>query len=184
MPTCTKYQSVISLDVPFLGNALIVLFASMVLALISQISINWQPVPLTLQSAMVVLLGLSIGSKRAACAVALYLLEGAFGLPVFAGGAFGFQYLIGPSAGYLWGFVPAAFLAGWMMEQGMCKHFITIFITALLSSSVIFLFGVLHLMSLIGLKQAILVGMNPFLLSEPVKLLGASVMAKFCYKQL
>lgn len=178
-----KYASIISVQGSVLKNALIILLASVVLASISQIAIHlWQPVPISLQSAMVVLLGLTLGSKRAAAAVALYLFEGLVGLPVFAGGLSGFVYLAGPSAGYLWGFLPAAFLAGFLMEKGMAKNVTTIFVTALLSATIIFLCGFLHLQSLIGFQNAYIAGVKPFLAIEPVKLIGVSFLAKLCWK--
>lgn len=183
MLTQTKYLPAITLNRSITQNILIILIANAVLGLVSQCAIHlWWPVPITLQSAMVVLLGLTIGSKRAVAAVALYLLEGAAGLPVFAGGLSGFAFLIGPSGGYLWGFLPAAFSAGFLMEQGMAKNVVMTFIAAILSSSVIFLFGVAHLAMLMGWKKAYEFGLQPFLIVEPIKLAIASVIAVFFWK--
>jgi len=153
--------------------------------LISQVALHlWWPVPITLQSAMVVLLGLTTGSKRAAAAVALYLLEGAIGLPVFAGGLSGLACLIGPSGGFLWGFLPAAFLAGFLMEKGAANQLVSIFATALLASSLIFFFGALHLHAFFNWHHVYLYGVQPFLIIEPVKLLLAAVAAQFCWKKI
>lgn len=178
----TKYHSIFSVNRSLVQNALIVLLASVVLALVSQVAIHvWWPVPMTLQSAMVVLLGLTLGSKRAALAVVLYLCEGAIGLPVFAGGLGGLAILMGPSAGYLCGFLPAAFCAGLLMEKGMAKNIAMIFATAVLSTLIIFLFGFAHLQSLVGFQYAYIYGVKPFLFIEPVKLIAASVLAKLCW---
>lgn len=180
----TKYHSTITLNRSLTQNALIILVANVVLGLVSQFAIHlWWPVPITLQSAMVILLGLAIGSKRAAGAVALYLLEGALGFPVFAGGLAGFAFLIGPSAGYLWGFLPAAFFAGFLMEQGMASNIFLTFIAAILCSSVIFLFGVAHLAMLLGWQKAYTLGIQPFFIVEPIKLAIASVIARFFWSR-
>src|SRR3990167_2787145 len=98
--TNSNYHSIVFADGSRFQDVLIVLLASALLGVISQVAIHlWWPVPITLQSAMVVFMGLTLGSKRAAAAVAAYLLEGALGAPVFAGGLSGFIYLIGPTGG-------------------------------------------------------------------------------------
>jgi len=172
-----KYRPLfLSHDSLFL-NGLVVLLASIVLAIVSQIALPWQPVPLTFQSAMVVLLGLTLGSKRAAAAVALYLLEGVCGLPVFAEGYAGLSVFAMPGAGYLLGFLPAAFITGFLMENGMAKNVFRIFMTALVGTIIIFFCGVLHLQALFGWKNAFAFGVKPFLITEPLKLLIASFIA-------
>lgn len=179
------YHSTITLNRSIAQNILIVILANVLLAFASQFALHlWWPVPITLQSAMVVLLGLTLGSKRAAAAVAMYLVEGAAGLPVFAGGLSGFSFLVGASGGYLWGFLPAAFLAGFLMEQGLAKNIFTTFFAALSSSSVIFLLGVSHLAMLLGWEKAYAFGLQPFLIIEPIKLAIASVIALFCWKDV
>lgn len=177
----TRYRSTFLND-SMTQNVLIVFLASLVLAGASQIALPWQPVPLTFQSAMVVLLGLTLGSKRASAAVALYLLEGACGLPVFAQWYGGIAVFGMSSRGYLIGFLPAAFIAGWMMEKGMAKNVFSIFATALISSAVIFTFGVLRLALLFGWKNAFVFGVQPFLITEPLKLMIATVIARLAWR--
>lgn len=180
----SKYHSVLFVNRSIVTNALIIVLASAFLALISQLALHlFSPVPMTLQSAAVVLLGLTVGSKRATAAVALYLFEGTVGLPVFAGGLSGLPFLIGPSGGYLFGFLPAAFVAGYLMEMGFAKHFFTACVAAFTSAAVIFLAGVLHLQTFIGWEKAYLFGAKPFLLVEPVKLMVVSFFAVFCWKK-
>lgn len=180
----TKYYPALLVNRSTVQNVMIVLISSIALGLVSQVALHlWWPVPVTLQSAMVVLLGLTIGSKRAAAAVVLYLLQGAIGLPVFAGGLSGFIYLVGPSGGFLWGFLPAAFLAGYLMEKGMAKNVFSIFATALVSSAVIFFCGALYLHTFFNWQQVYAFGIQPFLLIEPVKLLIAASLAQFCWKK-
>ena len=182
--THSKYHSTLFSEGSMFQDVLTILLASALLGVISQIAIHlWWTVPVTLQSATVVFLGLTLGSKRAAAAVAAYLIEGALGAPVFAGGYTGFVYLMGPTGGYLWGFLPAAFITGFLMEQGMAENFITAFVAAILGSSVIFLFGVFHLQLMIGWKKAYEIGVEPFLLIESIKLLVASLAATYFWKQ-
>lgn len=183
MTTIARYQNTFLPTQALSRNLLIIFISSIALAAASQISIPWQPVPFTLQSAFVVLLGLSLGAKRATAVVGLYFLEGALGLPVFAGWSAGLACFFSPSGGYLLGFLPAAFVAGWLMERGMAKNFTTTFLCALLSSSIIFLFGILYLHTFVGWQQAYLLGVAPFLLTEPVKLLVASLLAKRYWKK-
>lgn len=184
MTTQAKYHSIVFADGSMTQDVLTVLLASALLGVVSQVAIHlWWPVPITLQSAMVVFLGLTLGSKRAISAVAAYLLEGVLGAPVFAGGLSGFVYLIGPSGGYLWGFLPGAFLAGFLMEKGMARNFLLTFTTAIISASVIFIVGIFHLKLMIGWEKTYEIGVAPFLLSEPVKLLIASFVATFCWKR-
>lgn len=181
MQIAARYQNRFLVSDSVLLNLLLIILGSVVLALASQISIPWQPVPFTLQSTIVALLGLALGARRAVSIVTLYLLEGALGLPVFAGFTFGLPILLGTTAGYLIGFLPAAFIAGWLMEKGFAKNIVSTFMAGLISVSVIFICGVLHLQALIGFKQAILFGVKPFLITEPLKLLLMTWMAKGCW---
>ncbi|OGT51101.1 MAG: hypothetical protein A3E84_04625 [Gammaproteobacteria bacterium RIFCSPHIGHO2_12_FULL_42_13] len=159
----------------FLQEISTILIANLLLALIAQVSIPWQPVPLTFQSVAVVLLGLMLGSQRAVTVVLLYLLEGFSGLPVFAGGLGGFPHF---TFGYLVGFLPAAFMAGWLMERGAARHLVTTYLTAIASAAVIFISGVFYLQFLVGWKTAIAVGITPFLGIELLKLLIASLISR------
>lgn len=178
-----KYHSRLVQSNSLLFQVITILAASIALAAASQITIPWQPVPFTFQSAMVVLLGLVLGAKRATLAVALYLFEAAIGLPVLAGFTGGLPILLGSTAGYLFGFLPAAFLAGFLMERGMAKSVVRIFLTAILSAAVIFAFGVSYLSSLIGWQQAVALGVMPFVLTEPLKLMIASILAAKCWSK-
>lgn len=178
-----RYHNTFLLNQSAIMQSIIVFLASLLLAASSQIVIPWQPIPFTLQSAVVVLLGLTLGSKRSAFAVTLYLFEGAIGLPVFAGFSSGLAALLGSSAGYLFGFLPAAFVAGWLAEQGMARSWLCIFLAGLCSAAVIFVAGVMHLQVIMGWKEAYLLGVQPFLLTEPAKLLLVSLLAKHCWKK-
>lgn len=182
--TPTKYRSTVLQNNSLVKDMFTVLLASLILAVISQISLPWQPVPLTFQSATVVLLGLTLGSKRAAAAVALYLIEGLCGLPVFAEDYAGAAVFMMSTGGYLIGFLPAAFLSGFLMEKGFAKNSVLTFASALIGASLIFLFGILHLQAMIGWHNAYVFGLKPFLITEPVKLLVATGIAKYTWKKI
>lgn len=183
MLSAAKYHNCLLRSNSFMMQSLLIFVSSLILAASAQIVIPWQPVPLTFQSAMVVLLGLALGPRRATLAVGLYLLEGAVGLPVYAGFSGGFSILLGAAAGYLFGFLPAAFIAGWLMEEGMVRSFLTTFITALIGAVVIFACGVAHLQTLLGWQNAFTLGVKPFLITEPIKLLVVAWLAMYCWKK-
>src|SRR3990167_4081018 len=168
----TKYQPTFLVNRSIVQNGLIVLLASVLLSAVSKLFIPWAPVPLTFESATVILLGLTLGSKRAICAVGLYLLQGSLG--VWSTGA---AVLMGPTAGFAFGFLPAAFFAGWMMEKGMASGFIRVFIAALLSTLIVFFCGILWLQAIVGWHDAYAFGVKPFLFVEPAKLIIVSLIA-------
>src|SRR6266550_9324589 len=101
-------------------QVLLVIAGSAIIALAAQIAIPipFSPVPLTMQPLAVLFIGIVLGSSRGAAAATLYLLEGAGGLPVFAQGHGGALWLVGPTAGYLYSYPAAAWLAGWFSQRG------------------------------------------------------------------
>ncbi len=141
------------------------LLGSAVLAASAHVSLPMWPVPATLQSMAVLLLGALGGARLGVTAVALYLLEGAMGLPVFAGGTGGPAVLMGPTAGYLLGFLPAAWIAGQAARGAWWRQ------AALLLAAHLALFvpGVLWLSGLVGLERAWMAGFLVFLPGTVVK---------------
>ncbi|MCS6774751.1 MAG: biotin transporter BioY, partial [Thermoflexales bacterium] len=97
-------------------EVLVVLLGSWLVALLAQVTIPLQPVPITGQTFGVLLVGAALGARRGAMAMLVYLAQGLLGLPFFAGGASGIGRLLGPTGGYLVGFVFAAALVGWLSE--------------------------------------------------------------------
>lgn len=152
------------------------------LALSAQIVIPIQPVPLTLQSATVILLSMVYGFRLSVLTVLSYLILGGIGLPVFAGLASGMNVLTGSTAGYLVGCFLAAGVTGFLAERGYAKHFISSFLTACLGTFIIFLCGVLVLSHFVGMEKAFLLGVMPFVLTEPLKLLAVSCIVPRCWK--
>lgn len=153
------------------GTVLIVLGGSALIALSAQVAVPMWPVPMTLQTLAVLLVGLTAGARLGAAAVLAYLAQGAAGLPVFAGGTGGLAVLAGPTAGFLWGFVPLAFAAGWLVERGLARGFWRTLGCALAVSAGLYLPGVLWLTAVtpLTLARAIELGMLPFLVGDAVK---------------
>jgi biotin transport system substrate-specific component len=158
-------------------DVLLVVSASVVIALASQIAIRlpFTPVPMTMQPLAVLLVGITLGSTRGAAAAALYLLEGFSGLPVFAEGHGGPLWLAGPTAGYLFSYPFAAFLAGWFSQRGWGSTRVRAIAGMLVALGVIYLGGWSWLAAFIGSHAAWLGGVRPFILADIVKVaIGAA----------
>ncbi|MCB1407464.1 MAG: biotin transporter BioY [Rhodobacteraceae bacterium] len=169
-----------------LGKALIMLGGSVMIALGAQISVPMLPVPMTLQTLAVVLVGLTAGSRLGAGAVLAYLVEGAMGLPVFAGGGAGLAWLAGPTAGFLWGFVALAFAAGLLAERGLARGLIGTFAGVAAISALLYVPGVLWLTAAtpLDLSGALARGMVPFLLGDAVKAAVAALIVSGAWSAL
>ncbi len=158
---------------------LIIILGSILLTISAKIKIPFYPVPMTMQTFMVLFLGISFGYKIGVATVILYLLEGIFGLPVFSNSpekGIGIAYFVGPTMGYLIGFVFASFFAGYLKYN---SNFILTFVKLLLSTSIIYILGVLWLGNLIGWDKPILkLGVFPFLLAEFFKILLLTLLVK------
>jgi len=156
-------------------DIVVVLLGSWLVALAAQITIPLQPVPVTGQTFGVLLVGAVLGLRRGALAMILYLLQGALGLPFFAGGASGLARLIGPTGGYLVGFVFAAALVGALSERGWDRRFLSTLAAMALGNLVIYLFGLPWLSQFVGWERAVSVGLLPFLLGDTLKAALAAV---------
>jgi len=158
---------------------LIIILGSVLLTISAKIKIPFYPVPMTMQTFMVLFLGISFGYKIGVATVMLYLLEGILGLPVFSNSpekGIGIVYFVGPTMGYLIGFIFASFLAGFLKYN---SNYILTFIKLLLSTSIIYILGVLWLGNLIGWDKPIFqLGVFPFLLAELFKILLLTLLVK------
>ena len=158
---------------------LISLLGSILLTISAKIKIPFYPVPMTMQTFVVLFLGISFGYKIGVASVILYILEGILGLPVFSNSpekGIGLAYFFGPTMGYLIGFVFAAFIAGYLKYN---SNFVFTFIKLLLSTSIIYIFGIIWLGNLIGWDKPILqLGVFPFLLAEIFKILILTLLIK------
>jgi biotin transport system substrate-specific component len=152
-------------------NVLLVVGASIVTSLAAQVAIPvpWSPVPITGQTFAVTLSGAVLGMRRGFLAQALYLVEGAIGLPVFAGGAAGAAVLAGPTAGYLIAFPIAAALTGALAERGWDRRFATMFAAMLLGSVPIFALGLAALARFVPAGGLLSAGLFPFIPGDLIK---------------
>lgn len=159
-------------------DALLVVLFSLFVALTAQIRIElgFTPVPITGLTLGVLLTGALLGSRRGALAVMVYLMEGAFGLPVFAGGAAGYARLLGPTGGYLLAAPLAAGLVGLLAERGWDRSVWRTGLAMLLGNMVIYLLGVPWLSLFVGsLTVAVAQGLLPFVPGDALKLVLAAL---------
>ena len=158
---------------------LISLMGSILLTISAKIKIPFYPVPMTMQTFVVLFLGISFGYKVGVTTIFLYLLEGIAGLPVFSNSpekGIGIAYFVGPTMGYLIGFIFASFLAGYFKYN---SNYLINFLKILVSTSIIYIFGVIWLGTLIGWDKPILqLGVFPFLLAEFFKMLLLTLLIK------
>ena len=178
-------------------SLLIIFLGSILLTISAKVKIPFYPIPMTMQTFVVLFLGIAFGWKIGVATVSLYLFEGLIGLPVFAGTpekGIGFVYFTGPTMGYLVGFLVATYLAGYFKYEN-CFDFhkfkLNSVITKLFKNliklifavSFIYIFGLLWLGFLIGWDKPIFkFGAQPFLLAELFKMLILSIIAGYLYK--
>ena len=164
-------------------NMLLIAGASVLIAMAAQISVPLphSPVPLTMQPLAVLLVGVVLGSWRAAAAATLYLLEGLGGLPVFSQGHGGIFWLtVGPTAGYLLSYPFAAFVAGWVSERGWGSTVLRS-VAGMLAALAIIYAGGWSWLSIVtgGAERAFALGVMPFLIADAIKVaLGAALLPK------
>tara|TARA_B110000483_G_C17899727_1_gene428829 strand:- start:63 stop:614 length:552 start_codon:yes stop_codon:yes gene_type:complete len=153
----------------------IALIGSIILAISSKVKIPFYPVPMTMQTLVVLMIGVAFGWKLGLATVSLYLFEGIIGLPVFSGTpekGIGIIYFTGPTMGYLLGFLVAVYFSGrFVYDNNLAKNFLKLFF----ATSLIYILGMIWLGSLIGWDKPIFqLGAQPFLLAELLKILIAT----------
>ena len=164
----------------FARLSVLAIAGTLALAVSAKAQIPFYPVPLTLQTVVVLLLGAASGGRLGAATVALYLVEGALGLPVFAGTpekGLGLAYMMGPTGGFLLGFLVAAAFVGFCAERGQDRSIGRLLVVMAAGHAIIFAFGLSWLAAIIGWDKAWMGGAEPFILATLVKtLLAAAVM--------
>ncbi len=142
------------------------------IAIGAQISIQlpFSPVPITGQTLVVLLAGLILGKNRGAAAVGSYLAQGALGLPIFAGGKSGWLTLTGPTGGYLFGFLAAAFVVGLISEMQFKRSVPQAATAMVIGNLIIYAFGLIWLARFVGENNALQLGFYPFLVGDLLKI--------------
>ncbi|MEE8341293.1 MAG: biotin transporter BioY [Candidatus Neomarinimicrobiota bacterium] len=158
-------------------NLAIVLSGSIILALLARLSIPvpFSPIPITGQTFGILFLGALLGSRLGMLSVIMYIMEGIIGIPVFAGGTAGFMYLLGPTGGYLIGFIPAVYLVGYFAEKGWTNKIAITFIPMIIGTLVIFIFGISWLSVTAGFETALRIGLYPYLTGATTKIILATI---------
>lgn len=164
-----------------LYQVLVVLGGTLLLAVSAKVQVPFWPVPMTMQTFVVLMIGAGLGARLAGTTVLAYLVEGAAGLPVFAGGA-GPAYLTGPTGGYLFGFLVAAILVGWLADKGFGRSLLTTLAAFAAGEVVIFALGTGWLATLIGIDKALSAGLFPFLPGEAVKVILACAVLPIAWR--
>ena len=160
-------------------SLLAILLGSIALTISAKIKIPFYPVPMTMQTFVVLFLGISLGYKIGLASIGLYLFEGIMGLPVFSNSpekGVGLVYFTGPTMGYLIGFLSAGFLASKINNN---DSFLLVLGKLVIATSTIYLFGLLWLGMLIGWDKPIFeLGAKPFLLAEVFKIVLLALVVK------
>lgn len=161
-------------ETSLLQKAAVVFAGSLLLWASAKVQLPFYPVPLTMQTFAVLAIGAALGWRLGLATVLLYLAEGAAGLPVFAGTpekGIGLAYMMGPTGGYLLGYLPAAALCGWLAERGWDRSVALTALAMLAGTVTIYLPGLLWLGAVVGWDKPVLAwGLTPFLLGDLLKL--------------
>jgi len=164
----------------WLRYAILAVLGSLLIAVSSKIQVPFYPVPMTMQTLVVLAIGMAYGWRLGGATLLLYLAEGASGLPVFAGTpekGIGLAYMMGPTGGYLLGFLLAAVMVGWLAERGFDRNVFTAALAMLAGNVLIYAPGVLWLGAVVGWDKPVLEwGLTPFLWGDAFKLALAAVL--------
>ena len=175
-------------DKPILRNILLAVAGTVALWISAKINLPFYPVPMTMQTFVVLVIGMAFGWRLGGATLLLYLAEGAFGLPVFAGTperGLGLAYMVGPTGGYLAGFVVAAAVVGWLAERGWDRRVLTTLAAMTIGTAVIFAFGLTWLGAMIGWDKPVLdLGLTPFLPGAAFKIALASAVLPLTWRLL
>ena len=161
---------------------LLMLAGSLFIAACAQVAVPLLPVPITMQTFAVLMIGAAYGWRLGAATVAAYLVEGALGLPVFAEWSGGLPVLVGPTGGYLFGFVLAAGAVGWLAERGWDRNIVTTALAMLIGNALIYVPGLAVLANFVGIDKVLEYGLLPFLLGDGLKLVLAACLLPLAWR--
>jgi biotin transport system substrate-specific component len=177
-----------SLNSSLAYKAMLVVAGSLLLWASAKISVPFMPVNMTMQVFVVLALGLALGARLASATVLLYLIEGASGLPVFTSTpakGIGLAYMVGPTGGYLVGFLLAALATGWLADRGFARNPVLAVTAALIGAVVMYVPGLLWLGTVVGWDKPVLAwGLYPFLLPDALKVLLAGLVVSGAWQAL
>ena len=185
MPTLTQSLLGQGGRLGIMRAVLLAVAGSLLLWASAKVQLPFWPVPLTMQTFVVLGLGAAFGWRLGMATVALYLLQGAIGLPVFAGTpekGIGLLYMAGPTGGYLAGFVLAAGITGWLAERGFDRNVLTMGLAMLAGTVAIYALGLGWLATLIGVEKAVEFGLLPFIPGDIAKLVLAAIVFPAAWK--
>jgi len=165
-------------------DILLVVTGSLLVAAMAQVRIPlpFSPVPITGQTFAVLLVGASLGARRGVASLSFYVLLGAIGLPVFAGGAGGLMTFLGPTGGYLIGFIFAAYFVGRLAETGRDRRLFSALLVFLAGEVIIYMFGLPWLSLYVGVQKVLMAGLFPFLPGDLLKLAAAALALPAAWK--
>ncbi len=163
-----------------LANISTVLFGSIILIISAKIKVDLYPIPMTLQTLAVLIIGMLYGKNLATATIGLYILQGIAGLPVFALGG-GFFYLFGPTGGFIFGFFIAGFVLGTLADRGLGRNIVSAIFCMVLGMFIIYFFGIIQLSLTMGLNPAI-IAMKLYLLGDAIKIIIAAILVPFIWK--
>ena len=156
-----------------LRNVVLAVVATILLAISAKVKVPFWPVPMTMQLFVVLAIGLAFGCKLAIGTLLLYMAEGAVGLPVFAGTpekGIGMAYMIGPTGGYILGFLLAAGIVGWFADRGWDRSIVKSLVACLIGIALIYIPGLLWLGAIVGWDKPVLAwGFTPFIAGDLLK---------------
>lgn len=170
-----------------LYDIVLIIAGSVLIGLCAQVAL-WLPfsfVPVTGQTFAVLMIGALFGARRGSLAVLVYIFEGAAGLPVFASGRAGLPVLLGPTGGYILGFIGAAYITGLLAQKGWDRQVGTTVLAMFLGNVVLYAFGLFWLSRWVGINETLLVeGLYPFIVGDIAKTVLAAVLLPSGWKLL
>lgn len=168
----------------WIRNLILVIGGSFLIALFARIAIPFpfSPVPIVLQAHLCLLLGVLFGSRIGTLMVLTYLLQGALGMPVFALGRAGLPILLGPTGGYLIGYVLGTWITGFLVERSGSKNQRQAMLAMVIGNLMIYLCGLSQLSLFVGIERVFFLGMLPFLLGDSLKLVVAQRVLKAIWR--
>ena len=175
--TATTAQVGESKSIRLLADLTMIITGSLVIAALAQLTVPLWPVPVSGQTLGILLAGALLGARRGTATVALYIAEGAAGLPFFAGGRAGIAVLAGPTAGYLIGFIAAVWIIGTLADRGAMRKPAPAAATMLAATGMIYLLGCSWLSRFVGTEHLLAVGVYPFVVGDLLKVIVAVLVA-------